>query len=85
MTDRDLIWKTFLYEAWGPSPERARDLTELESVVLQRPSARTLFLQFKEAREQGSQAFRLATSLLLMMRDSGELVLSRFGAAPLIA
>lgn len=72
MTDRELIWKTFLCEAWGPSPERARDLTELETVVLQRPSAKTLFLQFKEAREQGAQAFNLAQHLSLIMREQGE-------------
>lgn len=72
MTDRELIWRTFLCEAWGPSPERARDLTELETVVLQRASAKTLFLQFKEAREQGAQAFSLAQHLSLIMRDHGE-------------
>ena len=70
--DNDLIWNTFRCEVWGPSPERARGLAELETVILHRPAANILIRQFKEAREEGSQAFRLSQDLSLMLRDNRE-------------
>lgn len=72
MTDDELIWKTFLREAWGPSPEGTRELFELESAIMLRPSADTLSKRFQEARAEGSQAFRMVQDLSSKFRNNGE-------------
>jgi tetratricopeptide (TPR) repeat protein len=71
MTDRDLLWFAFLWSAWGPSPERDRDLKDLEAAALQRSTSPELFARFSQACSEGRQAWRMEQELTTKLRDCG--------------
>lgn len=74
MTDKDLVRKTFLRAAWGPTPENLRELREFEEEVLGGRRAANLHQKFIEARANGEQAHTLSKELERVFRRDGETV-----------
>lgn len=74
MTDKDLVWNTFLRAAWGPTPENLRELREFEEETLGAHRTANLHQKFTEARANGEQSHTLAKELELVFRRDGETV-----------
>lgn len=71
MNDSDPLWLAYLWESWGPSPERQRELQALEDEIrAMGPSSRVD--QFLAARDRGAKAYAAKQELGQVFRNDGE-------------
>ena len=71
MKNNDPLWLAYLWESWGPSPERQRELQTLEDEVrAEGTSARVD--QFLAARARGANAYEAKQELEQVFRTGGE-------------
>ena len=71
MTKNDPIWLAYLWECWGPTPERQRELQELEDSIRAEGSSSAVD-EFKAARARGRRAFEAIQELRQVYRMGGE-------------
>ena len=71
MTKNDPIWLAYLWECWGPTPERQRELQELEDRICTEGSSSKVE-KFKAARARGRRAFEAIQELRHVYRMGGE-------------
>ncbi|UFM63991.1 hypothetical protein LOS78_00450 [Paracoccus sp. MA] len=71
MNDSDPLWLAYLWESWGPSPERQRELQALEDEI--RAMGRSAKVdQFLAARDRGARAYAAKQELGQVFRNDGE-------------
>ena len=71
MKDNDPLWLAYLRESWGPTPERGRELQELEDRV-RAEGAPGRIEKFFANRDRGRKAYRATQELEQEFRNSGE-------------
>ena len=71
MQNNDPLWLAYLWETWGPTPERQRDLQALEDNVRAEGSWQKIDA-FETARAKGKQAFKAKQELVQIYDKHGE-------------